>query len=99
LIRRQQVESFGYESGVALHSPEYAALAEAVGGSYFAVTGDLDALAREIVATPGVRLVELRLRNPASLQWKQLKSIAHQRVRGVVPEGAWQILKQLLRRR
>lgn len=97
LIRRQQVDSFGYESGVALHNPDYAALAAAVGCSYFPVTGDLDAVAREIVAAPGVRLVELRLRNPASLQWKQLKSITRQRARSVVPERAWQILKQLLR--
>ena len=99
LIRRQQLESFGYASGVVLHNPNYAALAEAVGCSYFPVTGDLEALAREIVQTRGVRLVELRLRDTASLQWTQLKSIVRQRARAVVPESAWQVLKQLLRRR
>lgn len=99
LIRRQQVENYGYVSGVTLHSPNYAALAEAVGGSYFPVTGDLDALAREIVQTPGVRLVELRLRDTASHHWKQLKSIVRHRIRGAVPESTWQVLKQLLRRR
>jgi acetolactate synthase-1/2/3 large subunit len=99
LIRRQQVDRFGYVSGVAVHSPNYAALAEAVGCSYFPVTGDLDALAREIVATPGVRLVELRLRNPASLQWKQMKSIVRHRAHRALPERAWRLLKELLTRR
>lgn len=98
LIRRQQVENFGYLSGVTLHSPNYAALAEAVGSSYFPVTGDLDTLAGEIVQTPGVRLVELRLRDSASFHWKQLKSIVRHRAHRAVPESAWQVLKRLLRR-
>jgi len=97
LIRRQQLEDFGYGSGVTLHRPNYRALAEAVGCSYFPVTGDLDALALEIVRTPGVRLVELRLRDTASLQWTQLKTIVRQRARAVVPERAWQVLKRLLK--
>ena len=99
LIRRQQLENFGYVSGVTLHSPNCAALAEAVGCSYFPVTGELDALAREVVRTPGVRLVELQLRDPASLQWTQLKSIVRHRARGAVPDSAWQVLKRILRRR
>jgi thiamine pyrophosphate-dependent acetolactate synthase large subunit-like protein len=99
LIRRQQVENYGYASGVTLHNPNFAALAEAVGCSYFPVTGDLDARARQVVQTPGVRLVELRLRDAASLQWTQLKSIVRHRVRGAVPDSAWQVLKQILRRR
>jgi acetolactate synthase-1/2/3 large subunit len=96
LIRRQQVEDFGYASGVTLHNPNYAALAEAVGCSYFPVTGDLDALAREVVHTPGIRLVELQLRDTASLQWTQLKSIVRHRARRAVPDSAWQVLKQIL---
>lgn len=98
LIRRQQVEDFGYASGVALHNPDYVALAEAVGCSYFPVTGDLDASAREIVQTPGVRLVELRLRDADSFQWKQLKSIVRHRGQSAVPESAWHVVKRLLRR-
>jgi acetolactate synthase-1/2/3 large subunit len=98
LIRRQQVENFGYLSGVTLHSPNYAALAEAVGSSYFPVTGDLDTLAGEIVQTPGVRLVELRLRDSASFHLKQLKSIVRHRAHRAVPESTWQVLKRLLRR-
>jgi acetolactate synthase-1/2/3 large subunit len=98
LIRRQQVEDFGYASGVALHSPNYAALAEAVGCSYFPVTGDLDALARQIVQTPGVRLVELRLRDTDSFQWKRLKHIVRHRAQDTIPESAWQVVKQLLHR-
>jgi acetolactate synthase-1/2/3 large subunit len=99
LIRRQQLESFGYSSGAAVRNPNYAVLAEAIGCSYFPVTGDLDGLAREIVQTRGVRLVELRLRDTASLEWTQLKSMVRQRAGTVVPDSAWQILKQLLRRR
>jgi len=59
LIRRQQVAT-GYESGVTLRNLDYSALAEAVGCSHFPVAGDLESLVRKIIATPGVRLVELR---------------------------------------
>ncbi len=35
LIRRQQLTNYGHESGVAVANPDYAALAQAIGCSYF----------------------------------------------------------------
>jgi acetolactate synthase-1/2/3 large subunit len=98
LIRRQQVNRFGYESGVTLLNPDYAALAEAVGCSYFPVTGDVTALATEIVAVPGVRLVELALADTASFHLRQLRSAVRERVRPLAPAGIWRALKALVDR-
>jgi acetolactate synthase I/II/III large subunit len=95
LIRRQQVSRFGYESGVELHNPDYSALAEAVGCSYFPVVGELTSLARSIVGTPGVRLVELRLSDTPSFHLQQIHSAVRERVRPLAPQGFWRVLKRL----
>jgi acetolactate synthase-1/2/3 large subunit len=98
LIRRQQVMRFGYESGVTLRNPDYSALAEAVGCSYFPVVGDVGSVVREAIATRGVRLVELRLGDAPSFHLQQIRSVVRERVRPLVPAGAWQALKALLSR-
>jgi len=98
LIRRQQVSRFGHESGVRLRNPDYAALAEAVGCSYFAVAGDLASLARTVVATSGVRLVELRLADTASFHLQHLRSVVRERIRPLASPGVWQALKSLVAR-
>jgi len=46
LIRRQQLTNYGHDSGVAVANPDYGALAQAVGCSYFPVTGDPAEVAR-----------------------------------------------------
>ena len=98
LIRRQQVADFGHESGVALRNPDYGALAAAVGCSYFPVADDLASLASKVVATKGVRLVELRLADTPSFHVQQLRSVVRERVRPLAPDGFWQALKRLARR-
>ena len=98
LIRRQQVSRFGHESGVRLRSPNYEALAEAVGCSYFPVVGDVGSLARKVIATTGVRLVELRLADTASFHLQQLRSVVRERVRPLASPGVWQALKSLVAR-
>jgi acetolactate synthase-1/2/3 large subunit len=98
LIRRQQVTTFGHESAVHVLEPDYAALCAAVGCSYFQAQGSLDELGRRVVATPGVRLVELRLQNVPSLHRRQLQAMVRERVRPFVPDGFWRVLKGALRR-
>jgi len=95
LIRRQQVTRFGYESGVGLRNPDYSALAKAVGCSYFPVVGDLASLARDVVGTPGVRLVELRLADTPSFHLQKIRSAVRERVRPLAPAGFWQVVKRL----
>src|SRR6185436_16269381 len=92
LIRRQQVTRFGYESGVGLRNPDYSALAKAVGCSYFPVVGDLTSLARNVIGTPGVRLVELRLADTPSFHVQQIRSAVRERVRPLAPPGFWRVL-------
>jgi acetolactate synthase-1/2/3 large subunit len=98
LIRRQQVTRFGQESGVRLCSPDYSALAAAVGCSYFLVAGDVDSLARKVIATRGVRLVELRLADTASFRLQQLRSAVRERIRPLASPRVWQALKSLVAR-
>ncbi len=98
LIRRQQVTTFGRESGVRVANPDYSQLAAAVGCSYFPATGDAADLAARVVATPGVRLVELRLEDVPSLHWHQARSVVRERVRSAAPDGFWRVLKRALGR-
>ncbi len=97
LIRRQQLLNFGTSSGVALHNPDYAALAAAVGCSYFPMQGDPAAAMKSVAQTPGVRLVEVRLDDVASLARGGLKSVIREQVRQALPDSAWQLLKRALR--
>ena len=98
LIRRQQIANYGQESGVAVANPDFAALAQAVGCSYFPASGDLHALARDVFAARGVRLVELRLADVPSLEWQRLRSVVREGVRARLPEGAVQSVRRLLGR-
>jgi hypothetical protein len=61
------------------------------------VTGDVEAVLRKVVATPGVRLVELRLADTPSFQRQQVRSAVRARVRPLAPAGVWRALKALLR--
>jgi acetolactate synthase-1/2/3 large subunit len=97
LIRRQQATTFGHESGVHVHAPDYAALCAAAGCSYFPVEGALGELARRVVATRGVRLVDLRLEDGPSLPRAQLRAVVRERVRPFVPDRFWRVLKRALR--
>jgi acetolactate synthase-1/2/3 large subunit len=98
LIRRQQVTRFGYESGVRLRNPDYRALAEAVGCSYFPIAGDMESVVSHVIATRGVRLVELRLADNPSFHLQQIRSVVRERVRPLVPAGVWQALKSFVTR-
>jgi acetolactate synthase-1/2/3 large subunit len=95
LIRRQQVTRFGHESGVGLRNPDYSALAEAVGCAYFPVAGDLASLARDVIGTPGVRLVELRLADTPSFHLQKIRSAVREHVRPLAPPAFWRVLKRL----
>ena len=82
---------------MALHNPDYAALAAAVGCSYFPMQGDPAATMKSVAQTPGVRLVEVRLEDVPSLARQGLKSVVRERVRRILPDSAWQLLKRALR--
>ncbi len=97
LIRRQQLLNFGRSAGTALHNPDYAALAAAVGCSYFPIQGDPAVAMKSVAQTPGVRLVEVRLDDVSSLARQGLKSVVRERVRRILPDSAWQLLKRALR--
>jgi len=98
LIRRQQLADYGHASGVDLHNPDFAALASAVGCSYFLVEGDLRTAMKAVARESGVRLVELRLRDTPSLQVLQAKRVVTERLRAATPPGLWRMLKRALRR-
>ena len=85
LIRRQQLTNYGHESGVAVANPDYAALAQAVGCSYFPVAGDPLELARQVFAAGGLRLVELRLADRPSLEWQRLRAVVREGLRARLP--------------
>ena len=97
LIRRQQLLNFGRSVGTALHNPDYAALAAAIGCSYFLTQGDLAVAMASVAQTPGVRLVEVRLDDVPSLARQGLKSVVRERARQMLPDSAWQLLKRALR--
>jgi acetolactate synthase-1/2/3 large subunit len=99
LIRRQQLTSYGHDSGVAVANPDYAVLAQAVGCSYFPAAGDPVELARQVFATGGLRLVELRLADQPSLEWQRLKVVVREGVRARVPVSTVRSFKRLLGRR
>jgi thiamine pyrophosphate-dependent acetolactate synthase large subunit-like protein len=99
LIRRQQLTNYGHESGVAVANPDYAALAQAIGCSYFPVAGDPLELARQVFAAGGLRLVELRLADRPSLEWQRLRAVVREGLRARLPSGVVQSLKRLLGRR
>jgi len=98
LIRRQQLTNYGHDSGVAVANPDYGALAQAVGCSYFPVTGDPAEVARQVFAAGGLRLVELRLADHPSLEWQRLRAVVREGVRARLPVGAVRKLKRLLGR-
>ena len=98
LIRRQQLTNYGHESGVAVANPDYAALAQAIGCSYFPVAGDPLELARQVFAAGGLRLVELRLADRPSLEWQRLRAVVREGLRARLPSGVVQSLKRLLGR-
>jgi len=98
LIRRQQLAAYGHTSGVDLQNPDLAALAGAVGCSYFLMEGDLETAVAAVARQPGVRLVELRLRDAPSLRVLQAKRVATESLRTVSPPGFWRMLKRALRR-
>jgi thiamine pyrophosphate-dependent acetolactate synthase large subunit-like protein len=99
LIRRQQLTNYGHESGVAVANPDYAALAQAIGCSYFPAAGDPVELARQVLGAGGLRLVELRLADQPSLEWQRLRAVVREGVRARVPVGAVRSVKRLLGRR
>jgi acetolactate synthase-1/2/3 large subunit len=99
LIRRQQLTSYGHDSGVAVANPDYAVLAQAVGCSYFPAAGDPVELARQVFATGGLRLVELRLADQPSLEWQRLKVVVREGVRARVAVSTVRSFKRLLGRR
>ncbi len=97
LIRRQQLLNFGRAAGTVLHNPDYAALAAAVGCSYFPVQGDPAAAMKSVAQASGVRLVEIRLDDVSSLARQGLKSAVREQARQMLPDSAWQLLKRALR--
>jgi acetolactate synthase-1/2/3 large subunit len=98
LIRRQQLARYGHTSGVDLHNPDLAALAGAVGCSYFLIEGDLATAVTAVARESGVRLVELRLHDAPSLRVLQAKRVATESLRTVTPPGLWRVLKRALKR-
>lgn len=98
LIRRQQLATHGHASGVEVAAPDLAALAGAVGCSYFPMHGDPEGVARQVFAAQGVRLVELRLADAPSLEWQRLKAVVREGVRARLPEGGVATLRRLLGR-
>jgi acetolactate synthase I/II/III large subunit len=98
LIRRQQLADYGHASGVDLHNPDFAALASAVGCSYFLIEGDLGTAMKAVARQSGVRLVELRLHDAASLHVLQAKRVVTESLRAATPPGLWRMLKRALRR-
>ena len=98
LIRRQQFATHGHASGVEVAAPDLAALAGAVGCSYFPMHGDPEGVARQVFAAKGVRLVELRLADAPSLEWQRLKAVVREGVRARLPEGGVATLRRLLGR-
>ena len=98
LIRRQQLADYGHASGVDLHNPDFAALAGAVGCSYFLIEGDLGDAMKAVARQSGVRLVELRLRDTSSLRVLQARRVVTESLRTATPPGLWRMLKRVLRR-
>jgi thiamine pyrophosphate-dependent acetolactate synthase large subunit-like protein len=98
LIRRQQLLNFGHPADTLLHSPDYSALAAAVGCSYFPATPPLVAVMQTIARTPGVRLLELQLRDSATLGRAGLKSAVRQKLRRSLPDGAVNVIRRALGR-
>jgi acetolactate synthase-1/2/3 large subunit len=98
LIRRQQVRQFGLEAAVRLRNPDYRVLAEAIGCSYFAAAEDLESVVRDVLATPGLRLVELRLADTPAFRLQQVRSVVRERVRPLAPAGVWRVLKSIVAR-
>jgi acetolactate synthase-1/2/3 large subunit len=98
LIRRQQLAHFGHPEATDLLAVDYAGLAAAVGCSYFAVTAPLDDVMRQVAATPGVRLVELRLGEAASMGPLAVRSALREQFVRAAPRGLLRLIRRALKR-
>jgi acetolactate synthase-1/2/3 large subunit len=94
LIRRQQLLNYGQSAGTDLLNPDYAALAQAVGCSYFRVGANLAEDMSTAAGVRGVRLIEVRLGQTASLARATVARQLRDGVRGAVPDSLWQLLKR-----
>jgi thiamine pyrophosphate-dependent acetolactate synthase large subunit-like protein len=74
LIRRQQPADYGHASGVDLHNPDLAALAGAVGCSYFLIEGDMG-IAMTAVARQSESVGRVAIARPATPRPKPSASL------------------------
>ena len=82
-IQRQQIDKFGVTSGIKLGNVDLAALTAAFDCEYFDAAEAMSDIAR-IAALPGVKLIDLKLHDPAS--------VARQAVQGRLRESTHRAL-------
>jgi acetolactate synthase-1/2/3 large subunit len=96
LIRDQQHREFGRAHGTALHAPDYAGLAAALGAGYALVDGDAEATLRAALAAAEPVLVEVRLGASARQREVRAKGLARAVTRRALGPRLLQVLKRLL---
>ncbi|MFH1891814.1 MAG: thiamine pyrophosphate-binding protein [Candidatus Zixiibacteriota bacterium] len=79
-IRFQQLASFGQEHAVRVGPVDYADLSRSLGVAYFCLQGSPEQVIEKCVSTPGVKLLEVKLKDSAALQKMQRKAIIREKI-------------------
>ena len=84
LIRKQQLGATRHAYGTELHNPDFRQIAEAVGARYVRTGDDAEDSLHRAVASHGVTLVEVGLRDPGRERVKRLRGNLRARLTGWV---------------
>jgi len=79
-IRFQQLASFGQEHAVRVDPVDYATLSRSLGVTYFCLQGSPKHVIEKCINTPGVKLLEVKLKDSAALQKMRSKAIIREKI-------------------
>jgi len=80
------LREYGREISVSNQNPNYARIADAFGACYYRFEGAPDELFRDCRSRPGVKIVEVPLRDSADLQWQQAGRLLKETVKSLLPQ-------------
>lgn len=95
LIRRQQIELSGAPFGVDLPPLDLPGLAAALGVRHVRLAAPFDEAMGRCLAAPGVRILEVPVRDSPALRRRRLRARAKEQVRQLLPPGLAGAMRRL----
>jgi acetolactate synthase-1/2/3 large subunit len=96
-IRLEQLARYGHSAHVDLLSPDFAALAAALGARYLRCEADAEGLLRGAIASDEVTLVEVSVGDSAAIHLSRVKGLAKGTARRALGPGRLESLRRGLR--